>query len=890
MREQARPGEAGDVVWGAAPPGAGGLVARPELWERLGAGARVTMVSAPPGSGKTVLLRSWLAGASQEGRAAWVPVGPDERDPQRFWLSVVSGLRRTGPGSVLVRALTAAPDLDGWAVTERLLTDLAALGERLWLVVDDVHELAPEALRQLELLIMRAPPRLRFVLAARHDVRLGLHRLRLEGELAEIRADDLRFSLAEAAELFAAAGAQLPGPVVAVLHERTEGWAAGLRLAALSLAGHPDAERLAAGFSGSERTVAEYLLAEVLDRQPEPVRRLLLRTSILNQVNGELADLLTGATGGERMLQDLEHAGAFVVPLDPARSWFRYHRMFAGLLQLELRRTAPDEVAGLHRAASQWLAAHGSPAAAIRHAQAAGDWEPAARLLAGHWPGLHLDGQDTTIHELLAAFPAETCATDAELAAVAAADELARGSLAAAGQYLDIAERETASVPKARQGQAQLLLGIVRLLHARQRGDLPAVAEAARRLEAETSGGAHPGLGDDLRALALVSLGTAEFWAGRFPEAGEHMERGVTLARTIGRPYLELNGLAYQAAAVYWSFQKGSERGRRAVELAEQHGWAGEPAVGVACTALAAMLTWQARLQEAERWIERAERATRTETEPAAAIVTRYVRGALELARGRNAEALAALSTAERLARLLAAPTYFIPRTRALTLHAMVRLGELERAEQALAGLGAAEREHGEIRIATATLRLAQGSPQAAADALAPVLAGPAPVSWRTWMPRACLLEAMARDALGEAGAAEQALERALDLAESNSALLPFLLHPVADLLQRHSGHRTAHAGLVTDILALLAGTPPAPSGTGPQPPLEPLSDSELRVLRYLPTNLTAPEIAGELSVSPNTIKTHMRNLYAKLGTHRRTETVTIARDLGLLAPTVIGR
>ena len=287
----------------------------------------MTVVSAPPGSGKTVLLRSWIGAAGLAERAAWVPVGRDERDPQRFWLSVLDALRQTAAGSALVRALTAAPDLDGWAIVERLLKDLAPLEDRLWLVVDDLHELdSDQARRQLELLVMRAPAELRFVLATRHDVRLGLHRLRLEGELTEIRADDLRFSLAEARELFAAAGVELAEPALGLLYERTEGWAAGLRLAALSLAGHPDPERFAAEFSGSERTVAEYLLAEVLDRQPEEVRRLLLRTSVLERVNGELADLLTGgsrrgagpagAGGGERV-RGVAGRGAVLVPLPP---------------------------------------------------------------------------------------------------------------------------------------------------------------------------------------------------------------------------------------------------------------------------------------------------------------------------------------------------------------------------------------------------------------------------------------------------------------------------------------------------------------------------------------------------------------------------------------------
>jgi LuxR family transcriptional regulator, maltose regulon positive regulatory protein len=229
------------------------------------------------------------------------------------------------------------------------------------------------------------------VLATRQDLRLGLHRLRLEGELTEIRADDLRFSPAEAEELFGAAGVELTAPTLAMLYERTEGWAAGLRLAALSLGRHPDPARFAAEFSGSERTVAEYLVAEVLERQPGEVRRLLLQTSVLEQVNGELADLLTGGSGGERMLQDLEEANAFVTSLGAARSWFRYHHLFADLLRLELRRTEPGEVSALHELAATWFAGHGFPVAAIRHAQAAQDWgtrQPAAgRQLAGPAPG-----------------------------------------------------------------------------------------------------------------------------------------------------------------------------------------------------------------------------------------------------------------------------------------------------------------------------------------------------------------------------------------------------------------------------------------------------------------------------------------------------------------------
>jgi LuxR family maltose regulon positive regulatory protein len=243
-------------------------VSRCALFGRLAEAERVIQMSAPAGSGKTVLMRSWIAEAGLATRAAWVPADSEHRDPRQFWISVADALRGTAAGSALVRPLTAAPGLDGWTVVERLLKDLGPLEDRLWLIIDDAHVLeSSEVLPQLELLLMRAPQELRFVLATRHDLRLGLHRLRPEGDLTEIRAVDLRFSLAEARALFAATGVELPADALARLHRRTEGWAAGLRLAALSLAGHPDPEQFATEFSGTDRTVAEFLLAEVLDRQ-----------------------------------------------------------------------------------------------------------------------------------------------------------------------------------------------------------------------------------------------------------------------------------------------------------------------------------------------------------------------------------------------------------------------------------------------------------------------------------------------------------------------------------------------------------------------------------------------------------------------------------------------
>jgi LuxR family maltose regulon positive regulatory protein len=835
------------------------------------------------------LLRSWIAGASLAEHAAWVPVRSAECDPQRFWISVADALRGTAAGSALVRPLTAAPELDGWAVVERLLKDLARLDDRVWLVIDDVHELrSAEALSQLELLLMRAPDLVRFVLATRHDLRLRLHQLRLEGELTEIRAADLRFTLAESRALLRAAGVELSEPALTLLHGRTEGWAAGLRLAALSLAGHPDPERFAREFSGTERTVADYLLAEVLERQSPPVRRLLLRTSVAERVNGELADLLTGASGGEQILQALDEANAFVMALDTGRSWFRYHTLFADLLQRELRRTDPGELPVLHDAAAGWFAAHGYLVEAIRHAQAARDWSMAARLLQRHWLALVLDGQAVTAHNLLASFPADLVAADAELTALKAGDELTRGhgTLEEADGQLLLATRMSASVPAERREYFELSLALLRLFLGRQRGDLPPVVAEAERLlaPAETAAAARLGLGQDLRALVLISHGIAELWAYELDEADRHLEQGIALAHGIGRPYLEIDGLAHSAmAASLRSLAAGVQRSQQAVELARQHGWTEEPVAALAYVVLGISAVYQGRLEAAEPWLHHAERAIPAESEPATGLLLHFARGFLDLASGRDEQALAAFRTVGRLAALLAPPIAL--RIEGLLLQAFVRLGETRRVEQALSAMDERDRETVPLCIARAVLLLAQHDPQAAIITLAPALDGSADPGNPVWAVQAFLLEATARDALGDAVTAERALQQALDLAAPDGLLLPFLLHPAPALLERHRRHRGPHAALIAEIISMLAGKN-RPSVPGGVPSLhEPLTQGETRVLRYLPTRLSAHEIADQLYLSLNTVKTHMRHLYAKLGTHRRHEAVERARALGLLAP-----
>jgi len=433
---------------------------------------------------------------------------------------------------------------------------------------------------------------------------------------------------------------------------------------------------------------------------------------------------------------------------------------------------------------------------------------------------------------------------------------------------------------------SQVLLGVVRLLLARQHGDLPAVTQEAQQLQALAGApeAAQPGLGEELRALALISLGITEHWAGRMEEAQRHLEQGVVVARRIGRPYLEFSGLAYQALGeIPRSFTRAAERSWQTIELARQHGWTDEVPAAHAYATLAAALAWQGRPEDAEAWLQRAERTIRADSEPTVALAVYHLRGVIELARGQEHPAIAAFRAVERLAGYLAEPHLLVPSAHAYLLHALGHLGETERAEQVLASLD--DRDCGEMRVAAAGLWLARGDPSAATATLAPVLDGSVPLSWPTWLVHAFMREAIAQDALGDAGAAGRALERTLDLAEPDGGLLTFLLHPAPNLIERQLRQRTAHAALITQIVGLLAGRTPTRLPARSQPPLEPLSKSEIRVLRYLPTHLTAPEIASELSVSTTTIKTHLRNLYAKLGVHSRGEAVESARALGLLAP-----
>jgi LuxR family transcriptional regulator, maltose regulon positive regulatory protein len=876
-------------------PAAPRLIDRGDLLAALDRAAtrKVTIISASAGSGKTSLLRAWAGRPGQPRRLAVLQVQRDQHDDQQFWLALLGAVRQATGADSGAEPPAATPDFNAPAMAGRVLAELAEARGGVTLVIDDLHELtSPEALAQLTRLLTSLPVQAHAILTTRHDVRLGLHQLRLAGELAEIRAADLRFSERETRELLDASGIMLSEAGVALLYQRTEGWAAGLRLAALSLAGHPDPERFVAEFSGTDRTVAEYLLAEMLNRQPPDVQDLLLRTSLLDRVNGELADLLTGRPGSERILLDLTDANAFVESLDPERVWFRYHHLLADFLRLELRRTLPAEVPVLHRRAAGWFIRQGQVVNAVRHTQAAGDWPGAARLLADQSFSLMLDGQAQTMQALVRAFPPGE--DHPELALVRAMGDLAQGRLDEAAAHLAVAEAHVRTMPPDRQRRLRVAVASLQLSLARRRGDLAGVVEQARFLASPVTGPSDEdiALGSDLRAVALMNLGTAEAWTLGLPDAERHLREGAVLAREIGRPYLEVGCLAQLAFAYIFhgaampktdSFATTQRRCREAIALAERYGWGTEPVIAPALMTLAGTLVWTGEFDEAERWLRHAERALQTDTGPDITLLLHQTAGILYAGRGRRHEALQEFGTAEDLASQLAGSQALASQMTGWLLATQARLGMAGEARAALAALDDERASSGEIRNACAAICLADGDPAAALAAVTDVLDGTAPVLGYVTGVEAQLLAGLAHRELGDLRAASQAAERALALAEPDRLILPFAMTGSAELLEALPRHQTAHAAPLADILDVLHGSSPAARKQSPSPPAEELSPGELKVLRYLPTNLSRPEIAGELSVSPNTVSAHIRSIYAKLGVRDRSSAVRRARELRLL-------
>jgi LuxR family transcriptional regulator, maltose regulon positive regulatory protein len=597
-----------ELVWTklVAPAPRAGLLPRAGLQSLLRSSlqAKLCLVAAPAGSGKTTLLAQWRAVAGG-GRVAWVSLEESDNDPARFWSYLVAAVRTVEPevGTVALEALgDPSVELER-VVVASLVNDLATVGAPLVLVLDDYHLITNAICHQtLGLFLDHLPAAVHVVLSTRLDPPLPLARMRARGELAELRVGELHFTQEETAELLnGSMGLGLAAEEVARLAERTEGWAAGLVLAGLSLRGRPDSSGFIAAFSGGDRHVADYLVAEVLDRQPEEIRSFLLRTSVLERLSGPLCDAVLEAQGSAALLAELEASNLFVVPLDDRRRWYRYHELFADLLRLQLGTRQPGLFPELHRRAAAWHRRAGNIDEAIGHASAAGDLAEAGALIARHWAAHWLGGQRATVARWLDGLPEAAITADAPVALITA---WSRGFQGASKQDTErwlAAAEDPSYVGPPPDGISSQAFGAALARATLIFDDVGRAVAAARR--ALELAGDQPAE----NSWAGSALGQTLYLSGRSAEARPRLEDLVSHVPASVQPYAVVTALAVLSLlAADKNDPAAASLARRAVATAHAEGVSFEPLSGTVYLALGRALARQGKLAEAEVQLGRA--------------------------------------------------------------------------------------------------------------------------------------------------------------------------------------------------------------------------------------------------------------------------------------------
>ena len=898
------------------------LVARPRLLERLAGNAdtALTLVSAPPGFGKTTVLSTWLASRDDPGRTvAWVSLDESDASAGLFWQYVVTALATVVPGlGASVLPLLAS----GQPTTPELLTsvlnDVAEAPERIELVLDDYHLAdGPDVAEGMTFLLDHRPPNLRVVIGTRADPALPLSRLRARGQLVEVRAVDLRFTVEETwAYLTELHALTVERADVVALESRTEGWAAALQLAALSLRDRADVGEFVAGFAGTDRFVVDYLVDEVLSRQNADVRDFLTRSSILGLLSGDLCDAVLGSTGGEAMLESLERANLFVVPLDDERRWYRYHHLFADVLQAHLRSEHPDEVARLHVRASRWFAEAGEPVPAVRHALAAGEVDTAADLVERATPALRRDRDEATIRQWVEAFPDDVVRRRPVLALGFIGALMSSNEFAAVGHRLDALEAQLPAI-RARlahdsSGDATAAPGLTVV-------DEHELARAAGAIELYRAG------------LALL----AGDLAGTHRHAALAIESAAADDDVVRAGASGLSGLASwasgeleQAFELYTACIAGLLRAQHVSD-----------ALGCHLT-LAEIRLAQGRVGDAQRVYDEALGLARGDgTTPARGIADVHVGMAeVALVRGDREAARANLDVARRYGEPLGLPRYAY-RSRAVaallaeadgdvrealelvTAAQQVYLGDFSpnvaplsaseaRLQLRLGDLPAAEawvrdrrlstseelgylREFEHVTLAEVLLarHRARGDdePLGAAEGLLRRLLTASTAHGRgaTTLEVTVLL-ALAAEARAARSDALDLLDQAVRAAEPEGEVRAFSRHgpvlvPVLAELATASGPGSYAALVLAACTAADAASTLQVALPATTAPIEPLSPRELEVLALLASDLDGPEIARHLFLSLNTVRTHTKNIYTKLGVTNRRSAVRRGRDMGLI-------
>ena len=893
-----------------------GFVPRSRLLEHLakGVGRGLTVVCTPAGFGKTTLLGDWARRSRRP--AAWLSLDAGDNDPARFWRYVAAALERVRPGvgeqvEVLLRG-SEQPPLE--AVATAVINQVTVLsGEgAVALVMDDYHLIeAPEVHASVAFLLERLPPGLRLVLAGRADPPLPLARLRARGQLAELRERDLRFTLAEtAAFLREATGLDLPAASVASLQERTEGWAAGVQLAALSLQGHADPAGFVASFAGSHRYVLDYLTQEVLARQPEPLVGFLLETSILERLSGPLCNAVTGRTDSQALLEQTERANLFLVPLDEVRGWWRYHHLFADLLRARLQQQ-PERVAELHRAAAAWHEAHGFADEAVSHTLAAGEIGWAARLVERHVEGLLRRSEGATLGRWLAALPAEAVGSRARLCLAQAVAAVVVGQLEAVEPLLAAAEHALATTGEEPHqpsvGRALSVLANVPASIAFLRAELARFrGDAERAVAFDRQALTQLGEGDWLlRSQVRWNLAGADWLRGRLARAEHALAEVVAERRAAGEGFMAM-------LVGYDLGQVRRAQGRLGAALASYQQWlepAGQaghqpPHAGMAHVGVAEVLYERDELDAAHTHATQAVALCRQLAFTQPLVSGLGVLARIRQAQGDAAGALEAIGQAQRVGLSPQVVTLLnpVPVWRA---RLWLARGEVAEAARWAEGRGLRVTDEpsypreGEYLVLTRVL-LAQREPDRALGLLAR-LHDLAVTQGRTGsVIELQAVQALALAADGDQAAGLSALAEVLALAGPEGYVRVFVDEgaPMARLLGRlaaaqRSGEVALPGAVPPDYLDRLARAfqpPRARADTRTTPQLagvaslvEPLSDRELQVLQLLAVGRSNQQIADELVVVLDTVKKHVGHILDKLGAANRTQAVARARALGLL-------
>lgn len=890
-----------------------GRVTRPRLSERLDRGVRskLVLVSAPAGFGKTTLLTEWLAGRSPNGdggSAAWLSLDPGDNDPAHFWTYVIAGLRSLAPsmGATALDLLQDPQALPVQAVLTTLLNDLGAVDDDVVLVLDDYHVIESREVHEaMAFLLDHLPPQLHLVIASRADPPLPLARLRARGELVEVRAADLRFTAEEAASyLNGAMGLQLTATEVATLEGRTEGWIAALQLAALSMQGRDDAADFITGFAGDDRYVVDYLVEEVVQRQPQEVQEFLLQTSILSRLTGSLCDAVADASGSRAMLQTLERGNLFLVPLDDQRRWYRYHHLFADVLHARLLDERPDLVPDLHRRASAWYADNAEPAEAIRHAMAGGDVQRAADLVELNLAAVRRDRQEPLLRRWLEALPEDVVRMRPVLCVAYAGSRLATAETGGVEARLQDAERWVEAMSRAADGRPDGMVAV----NEQELEWLPTWTEVYRAGLALAQGDGEATMVHARRALSLrddddlVALGAGTALIGLASWANGDLE------------------------TTYSSYVACLDTFERAGHVAD--------VMGIAITVGDICVIW-GRLGDAMRTYENALRLAATLDVPPRGTADMYVgmsaihyarrdlaaaqedllrsqelgehkglpqnryRWRVAMARLREADgdldgALDLLDEADRL--------YvgdFSPRVRpipAVKARVWIRQGRLGDVREwaRREGLSTGDdltylREYEHVTLARALLEEFRADRAQNvlddADALLARLFEAAEAGGRqSTAIEILVLKALSRQLREDHSGALEALDRALILTAPEGHVSVFVDEgrPMTDLLTIVAAGDSSTAPQARELLAALGEVPVEPRRPTSDGLVEPLSEREHEVLRLLATDLSGPEIARRLVLSLNTVRTHTKNVYAKLGVNSRRAAVRRAEELGL--------